>query len=562
MGKKWLANVGLILLVVFAVFLTGYYAGESPTGFAPQGARPVCGNGVVEAREQCDDGNTARGDGCFRCRRETGRVPGICGDGVLNLREECDDSNIIRGDGCSERCLSESSTWQCNDRDNFDGDEGEETTNIWFSNYVQTRRSSSERWTITDRDRCLDPNTLREFWCHPTDDRPTAGNVNCEYGCSNGACNPLPCSDTDGNDILTSGSVTGVFRGSYNGRGADPAVLGLSPSAQTYEDGCWGMRVREWTCASNGFVSVSLRDCSSGRVCNDGRCTELPQTPLPPVLVETACDGIDNDGDGVIDEGCDDDNDGVCDPSMEFVSSTCGAGIYPWNSNCCHTGGDCNDNDAWISPWRSENCYRSWGVHNGDGLDNNCDGIVDEGCETTCDDTDNDGNGLVDDGCDNDGDGYCSSSHTIVGTPAVCPNGGGDCYEVHFVNIRIEEHRERAASVNPGEVENCFDNNDNNCNGQSNENCGPFTCTESGDSTILTSATGQSQNYVINVLCWAGGLNTTNNCITPTPEFVEGDWRRNNYGSYFMRSTWEGCPAGTTCSDPDGSAGPIFAVCS
>ena len=33
---------------------------------------PVCGNGVVEAGEQCDDGNRSNGDGCdAECQTET-----------------------------------------------------------------------------------------------------------------------------------------------------------------------------------------------------------------------------------------------------------------------------------------------------------------------------------------------------------------------------------------------------------------------------------------------------------------------------------------------------------
>lgn len=62
----------------------------------------VCGNGKMEAAEQCDDGNRDDGDGCSsRCRKEGG-----CGDGVLQEDEECDDGNRIDGDGCSNCKLS------------------------------------------------------------------------------------------------------------------------------------------------------------------------------------------------------------------------------------------------------------------------------------------------------------------------------------------------------------------------------------------------------------------------------------------------------------------------
>ncbi len=65
----------------------------------------ICGNGAVEAGEQCDDGNTANGDGCSAsCQTE---APIVCGNGILQNWEECDDGNTIPGDGCSSVCISE-----------------------------------------------------------------------------------------------------------------------------------------------------------------------------------------------------------------------------------------------------------------------------------------------------------------------------------------------------------------------------------------------------------------------------------------------------------------------
>lgn len=49
---------------------------------------PVCGNRVVEAGEDCDDGNDATTDGCIACSFAS------CGDGALRARvEECDDDS-------------------------------------------------------------------------------------------------------------------------------------------------------------------------------------------------------------------------------------------------------------------------------------------------------------------------------------------------------------------------------------------------------------------------------------------------------------------------------------
>ncbi|MCA9401866.1 MAG: PKD domain-containing protein, partial [Candidatus Omnitrophica bacterium] len=51
-----------------------------------------CGNGVIDALEECDDNNTLGGDGCSpRCLIEA------CGNGRVDVEEECDDGNVIDG---------------------------------------------------------------------------------------------------------------------------------------------------------------------------------------------------------------------------------------------------------------------------------------------------------------------------------------------------------------------------------------------------------------------------------------------------------------------------------
>lgn len=63
----------------------------------------LCGNGIMESAEECDDGNTLNGDGCSaQCTIE---VPtGFCGDGTLDPGEQCDDGNNLDGDGCTADC--------------------------------------------------------------------------------------------------------------------------------------------------------------------------------------------------------------------------------------------------------------------------------------------------------------------------------------------------------------------------------------------------------------------------------------------------------------------------
>jgi cysteine-rich repeat protein len=64
---------------------------------------PVCGNGIVDPDEACDDGNTVGGDRCSAdCRSNE-----TCGNGVKDPGEVCDDRNTRAGDGCSADCRSD-----------------------------------------------------------------------------------------------------------------------------------------------------------------------------------------------------------------------------------------------------------------------------------------------------------------------------------------------------------------------------------------------------------------------------------------------------------------------
>jgi cysteine-rich repeat protein len=83
----------------------------------------ICGDGVLEGDEICDDGNLATGDGCgATCAPETGYgcsgTPTSlcvtdCGDGIRAGAEACDDGNDNAGDGCSSGCEVENG-WTCN----------------------------------------------------------------------------------------------------------------------------------------------------------------------------------------------------------------------------------------------------------------------------------------------------------------------------------------------------------------------------------------------------------------------------------------------------------------
>lgn len=138
---------------------------------------------------------------------------------------------------------------------------------------------------------------------------------------------------------------------------------------------------------------------------------------INPAAAEIPGDGVDQDCDGQ--ELCypDSDNDGYRLAGPTFASSDC---------DCSDSGeamagdpaGDCDDSEAGVNPGATEEC---------NGIDDNCDGNVDEG---------NPGSGVSCDGADSDqcreGVTSCSGgvvvcSDTTGSTPEVCNGVDDDC---------------------------------------------------------------------------------------------------------------------------------------
>ena len=75
----------------------------------------MCGDGVVQPGESCDDPTDLLDDGClscvaqpgFDCPAQGGACQAVCGDQRVVAAEACDDGNTADGDGCSGGCSLE-----------------------------------------------------------------------------------------------------------------------------------------------------------------------------------------------------------------------------------------------------------------------------------------------------------------------------------------------------------------------------------------------------------------------------------------------------------------------
>jgi hypothetical protein len=245
-------------------------------------------------------------------------------------------------------------------------------------------------------------NVLTEWGCSGTN--PVSQNFSCTslgsgWSCLGGLCVPPGdfCSQSDGGnvDYQNYGTVTGynsglAFNNADSCSGNVLTEWGCSgTSSISSEYNCIGLGTG-WSCAGgecvpptsgsyycdsdeDSWVSSSVSgNCSpysscipvacqatAGPDCDDGR------DQIYPGALETSCNLIDNDCDGDIDE----------DYAQDTIVSTCGVGA-------CQTTGYLNCTASGVVdtcvplPASSEIC--------GDGIDNNCNGTIDDGCLDEC----------------------------------------------------------------------------------------------------------------------------------------------------------------------------------
>ena len=240
----------------------------------------LCGNGVRDVAEQCDDGDGDETNGCTNACT-------VCGDRVVSAGEECDDGNLVNGDGCDADC----SVSGCGNGIVTAGescDDGNRDAGDCCASDCHVEAAGSS--CTDDGNPCTTDVCNGQATCiHPANTAPCSDGNLCNGNdfCSNGACTVHAGNPCVGEPVCQRACVqTSPLQYQCN---VDPAGTACPADALACTaDVCNGAGLCTHPTAPDGTGCEDGNRCTSGDTCQSGACQSGGPKPCDPCLV---CDG-------------------------------------------------------------------------------------------------------------------------------------------------------------------------------------------------------------------------------------------------------------------------------
>lgn len=310
----------------------GCTAEVTVTGSACEAVVPVCGNGVKQPGEDCDDGNQSNTDACLNTCK-----PATCGDGFVRPGHEgCDDGNRDDADLCANTCSPQrcgdgvtqgNRGENCDDANQNNGDACTNAckTNVCGDGHVKTGVEFCDDGNVTNGDGCS--STCRTETIHVCGNGVKTGTEQCDDG---NLANGDGCSSTCfTQEIPPAGCGNGVLN---PGEVCDNGAANVHSIGVTNSDRCTTMCRWERPNVCGNGVKEGVETCDDGNSVDTDACRNNCQ-------LKTTC------GNGVKEAGeqCDDGNTNANDAcTASCANAKCLDGIVWTNVEACDDGNNIN----------------------------------------------------------------------------------------------------------------------------------------------------------------------------------------------------------------------------